>query len=61
MTEGEARSKAEALAQGMGITFYVVRNSGGEFLPAHVLPDDREIIATVTAPGGVQSDSENTN
>jgi hypothetical protein len=61
MTEGEAHSKPEAIAQGMGITFYVARNSGGEFLPAHVVPDDCEIIATVTPPGEAQSDSENTN
>ena len=59
MTEGEAHRKAEALAQSMGTTFYVVRNSEGEFLPVHVVPEDCEIITTVTAPGGVQSDSEN--
>jgi hypothetical protein len=39
----------------MGITVYVVRNADGQFLPMHVVPDDCEIIATVTPPGGVQS------
>jgi len=43
----------------MDITVYVVRNANGEFLPVHVLPDDLEIIATVTPPSGVQSESEN--
>jgi hypothetical protein len=42
MTEDEAHRQAEALAQGMGITFYVVRNSEGQFLPVHVVPDDCE-------------------
>jgi hypothetical protein len=34
----------------MGITVYVVRNSDGQFLPMQVVPDDCEIIATVTPP-----------
>ena len=55
MTEDEAHRQAEALAQGMDITVYVVRNADGEFLPVHVVPDDCEIIATVTPPSGVQS------
>ena len=59
MTEGEAHRQAEALAQAMDITVYVVRNADGEFLPVHVLLDDCEIIATVTPPSGVQSESEN--
>ena len=59
MTEDEAHRPAEALAQGMDITVYVVRNANGEFLPVHVLPDDLEIIATVTPPSGVQLESEN--
>ena len=59
MTEDEAHHQAGALAQGMDITVYVVRNADGEFLPAHVVPDDCEIIATVTPPGGVQSESDN--
>jgi len=44
----------------MDITVYVVRNSDGEFLPAHVVPDC-EIIPTVTPPSGVQSESENSS
>ena len=43
----------------MDITVYVVRNAGGEFLPVHMVPDDCEIIATVTPPSGVRSTSEN--
>jgi hypothetical protein len=43
--------------KGMGITFYVVRNSEGQFLPVHVVPDAAN-IATITPLGGVQSDSE---
>jgi hypothetical protein len=31
MTEPEARRHAEALAQAMGITFYVVRSPEGDF------------------------------
>ena len=58
MTEGEAHRKAEALAQGMGTTFYVVRNFEGEFLPVHVVPQDGEIIKMVTPLDGVQSDSD---
>jgi hypothetical protein len=61
MTEGKAHRQAEALAQGMDITVYVVRNSYGEFLPVHVVPDDCEVIATITPPGNVQSDVENMN
>jgi hypothetical protein len=59
MTEAEAHRQAEALAQGMDITVYVVRNSEGQFLPVHVVPDDCEIITTVIPSGGVQADSEN--
>jgi hypothetical protein len=58
MTEDEAPRQAEALAQGMDITVYIVRNADGEFLPVHVVPDDCEIVATVTPPGGVQPESE---
>ena len=59
MTEDEAHRQAEAVAQGIDITIYVVRNADGEFLPVHVVPDDCEIIATVTPPSGVRSTSEN--
>jgi hypothetical protein len=41
-----------------GLFADVVRNSDGQFLPVHMVPDDCEIIATITPPGGVQSDSE---
>ena len=58
MTEDEAHRQAEAVAQGIDITIYVVRNADGEFLPVHVVPDDCEIIATVTPPDGVKSDSD---
>ena len=54
MTEDEAHRQAEALAQGMDIIFYVVRNTEGQFLPVHVVPDDCEIVATVRPSGGVQ-------
>jgi len=59
MTEDEAHRQAEALAQAMDITVYVVRNADGEFLPVHVVPDDCEIVATVTPPSGVQPETEN--
>ena len=59
MTEDEAHRQAEAVAQGIDITIYVVRNADGEFLPVHVVPDDCEIIATVTPPSGVQLEGEN--
>jgi hypothetical protein len=58
MTEDEAHRQAEALARGMGITFHVVRNSEGQFLPMHMVPDDCETIATITPPGDVQSESK---
>jgi hypothetical protein len=48
MTEDQARRHAEALALGMGITFYVVRSSEGRFYPVQVPSDDCEILATVT-------------
>jgi hypothetical protein len=47
----QARSHAEALALGMGITFYVVRSREGRFLPVQLPSDDCEILATVTPPG----------
>ena len=53
MTEEEARRQAEALARGMGITFYVVRNREGDFLPVQAPPDDCDIVATVTPPGSI--------
>jgi hypothetical protein len=59
MTREEAHRQAEALAQGMGITFYVVRDSEDQYQPVHVVPEDCEIVATVAPPGSVESDSEN--
>jgi len=50
MTEDQARSQAEALAIGMGITFYVVRSAEGEFMPVQLPPDDCEILAIITPP-----------
>ena len=53
MTEERARHYAEALAQGMGTTFYVVRSRKGRFLPVQIPSDDCEILAKVTPPGNV--------
>ena len=50
MTEEEARRHAKPVAQGMGITIYVVRRREGDFLPVQEPPDDCEIVATVTPP-----------
>ena len=51
MTEEKARYYAEALAQSMGITFYVVRSREGEFLPVQLPSGNCEVLATVTPPG----------
>jgi hypothetical protein len=53
MTEEKARHYPKALAQGMGITFYVVRSREGRFLAVQLPSDDCEILATVTPPGNV--------
>jgi len=53
MTEHEARRQAEALADAMGITFYVVRNGAGDFSPVQQPADGCEIIATVAPPASV--------
>ena len=50
MTGDEARAQAEALAIGMGITFYVVRSREGDFLPVQMPPKDSEIIAAIDPP-----------
>ena len=52
MTEQQARSHAEALAIGVGITFYVVRNSEGDFLAVQTPSDDHQVIATFDPPSG---------
>jgi len=54
MTEDKARYYAEALAQSMGITFYVVRNHKGGFLPVQIPSANCEILATVKPPSNVE-------
>ena len=51
MTEEQARRHAEALAFGMGITFYVVRTREGDFEPVQLPSDDCEIVATAEPLG----------
>jgi hypothetical protein len=51
MTEEKARHYAARLAEGMGITFYVVRSHEGRFLAVQIPSEDCEILATVK-PGG---------
>ena len=53
MTEDKARHYAEALAQSMGITFYVVRSHEGGFLPVQIPSANCEIFATVRPPSNV--------
>ena len=53
MTEDKARHYAEALAQSMGITFYVVRGHERGFLPVHIPSANCEIFATVKPPSNV--------
>ena len=50
MSEERARHYAKALAQSMGITFYVVRSPEGGFLPVQIPSVDCEVLATVTPP-----------
>ena len=50
MTEEKARQHAQALAQSLGITFYVVRTREGRYLSVQRPSDDCEILATVTPP-----------
>jgi hypothetical protein len=50
MTEERARYYAKALAQGMGITFYVVRNRKGGFLRVQLRSHDCEILGTSRLP-----------
>ena len=50
MSEEQARFHAEALALGMGITFYVVRSRHGRYLPVQQPSDDCEILATIPPP-----------
>ena len=52
MTKERARHYAKALAQGMGITFYVVRSREGRFLAVQIPSDDCEVLATIAPPSG---------
>lgn len=54
MTEEQARSHAEALALGMGITIHVVRSRDGRISPVQVPPDDCEVLATIAPPSSGQ-------
>jgi hypothetical protein len=58
MTEEGAHHYAHALAQGMGITFYVVRSREGAFLPVQIPSEDCEILATVAPPDSVLFNGE---
>jgi hypothetical protein len=53
MTEEKARQHAKALAQSLGITFYVVRSREGRYLSVQRPSDDCEILATVAPPDSV--------
>ena len=52
MTKERARHYAKALAQGMGITFYVVRSREGRFLAVQIPSDDCEVLATIAPHSG---------
>ena len=54
MTKERARHYAKALAQSMGITFYVVRSPEGRFLPVQIPSVDCEVLATLTPPENVK-------
>lgn len=58
MTEEKARHYAKVLAQGMGITFYVVRSREGRFLAVQLPSDDCEILAKVMPPISVHDSPE---
>jgi hypothetical protein len=47
MSEERARHYAKALAQSLGVTFYVVRSREGRFLPVQIPSVDCEVLATV--------------
>jgi hypothetical protein len=55
MTEERARHNAKALADGLGITFYVVRSREGCFLTVQTPSGDCEILDTVTPPDRVKA------
>ena len=50
MSEERARHYAKALAQSLGITFYVVRSREGRFLAVQIPLDDCEILAMAAPP-----------
>ena len=50
MMEEQAHANAEALAIAMGITFYVVRSSEGDFLAVQTPAEEHEIVATIEPP-----------
>jgi hypothetical protein len=54
MSEERARHYAKALAQSMGITFYVVRSREGRFLPVQIPSVDCEVLATVAPSENVK-------
>jgi hypothetical protein len=54
MTEEKARHYARTLAEGMGITFYVVRSRDGRFLPVQLPSDDFDTVATIAPPCSVR-------
>lgn len=53
MTQEQAHAHAVALANGLGITFYVVRRREGEFVPVQLPDEDCEILATVKPPSSI--------
>jgi hypothetical protein len=55
MTEDKARHYAKVLAEGMGITFYVVRSREGEFLPVQIPSHGCEIFATIKPPSSMST------
>jgi hypothetical protein len=55
MTEDKARHYAKVLAEGMGITFYVVRSRERGFVPVQIPSDDCEILATINPLGSVNA------
>ena len=54
MSQERAHHYAKALAQSLGITFYVVRSHEGRFLPVQIPSVDSEVLATVTPPENVK-------
>jgi hypothetical protein len=55
MTEEKARHYAKALAEGIGIIFYVVRSRERGFVPVQIPSDDCKILATINPPNSVNA------